>query len=178
MFCHPRKNIDKIHSLVWKSRREGTGPVHGALYFRRTADGKEDDISYVACLKNKFGIIDRPNRVREAFRDAIFDAPKRKAFYDSHRGELCNECGKRAGHVVDRFQLSFGEIVDRFLATRQTKQNEIDVFEREDNLYDFRDQALKQEWIAFHDSIVTYRLLCRECSSAMGSDRHHCKKPQ
>ena len=178
---HPRKNIDTIHSLEWKSYRRGERLVHGALYFRRTADGEEDDISYVSCLKNLFGLKDRPDRVQEAFHDAIFDTPKKTAFYNSHHGEPCNECGKATGtgpDVVDHFRLSFREIVERFLATKQKYRNEIDVFERLDKLYDFRDQALKQEWIAFHDSVATYRLLCGKCNSSMGSYGYRRKKTQ
>lgn len=175
---HPNKEkITDIEYLVVKIR-----PPYNkkSLYVKNTSDDEEQDVSYKYCLKSLYGKYSKEDnnrdRIIRAFRDTIGNSKKRKFFLksdyniddDGNYIGLCNNCKKTDKIHIDHYILSFQQILDEFIQKQTITFSKLEVYE-DNNLYEFTNKKIKEDWIIFHDEKVEYRLLCPSCNMSLSS---------
>ena len=144
--CHPNEDkIKDIKYLVVKIRPPFNGK---ALYIKNYCDDTEDDVSYKYCLRalfNKYSKTENNvNRIMKTFRDVISNT-KRKQFFLNFTGNICQQCE---------------EFIDF---------SSIKVLENNNNLYEFEDKYLQQNWVNYHDNKAIFKALCKKCNLSNGT---------
>ena len=163
---HPKadeKNTAQIEYLVVRPHRVFKTPT---LHFK--AKGREEeDISAKQCLRVLFGKKAKTSTpsidLQRALRHAIYDG-SRGSYLLKHRGEQCTLC-ERTGDTVDHHPVPFSRISKDFLALRKCKPN----ISYTGYDYVLSNASVRAKWRHFHDSIATYRMLCRQCNSSIGN---------
>lgn len=180
---HPTKNIniDNIDYLIYKIR-----PPYNklALFYKYKNNDKEDDISYLCCITNLFGKYkkdkDYEDSVKNAFRNDSHIGTKKQYFIDNTFIEnnkftgICTNCNKKTLDITtDHFPKSYLTIFTDFIKQKKINLYNIDIFENNNNEIRLKDENFAKDWLIFHDSNATYRLLCKSCNSSFGA--HDCK---
>lgn len=174
---HPKTNkVKNIEYFVMRRASTFTGYV---LCFKNREDDEEDDISYDLCLRSLFGL-NKDEKIRhlehmtKAFRSAV-SSTKRITFFHSQVDKLCNICGASDRIDVDHFTIPFSEIFDAFFLETALDESEI-TLKRVNYTYRTCDYTVEDRWIAYHDRIATYRLLCKSCNSSVGDGGYRKRK--
>jgi len=165
---HPTKKISNIEYLIikphsiYKSR---------TLYFKQP-NREEDNVSYKLCIQNIFGQYSDENNTKankvSSFRNSISNT-KRAEFYSNLKSKCCEECGIiHSSPHIDHYKISFKQILDQFLFHSDLKILDIKTY-YEHSQHHIADKTIKDEFIDYHDSIVTYKLLCPECNIRNGT---------
>jgi len=175
---HPNKEkITDIEYLIVKIR-----PPYNtkSLYVKNINDDLEEDVSYKYCLKSLYGKYSKENnnrdRIIRAFRDTISNSKKRKFFLDTEYNiddngnyiGICENCKKNDKIHIDHFMVSFQQILDDFVKHRIVSFLNLEVYEN-NNLYEFTDKKISEDWINFHDEKAEYRVLCPSCNISLSS---------
>jgi hypothetical protein len=176
---HPTKhiNIENIEYLTRKVR-----PPYNtiALYYKYKNSDIIDDISYIMCIKNLFGKYNKDFSYEEDVKNAFRNEShlgKKKAFFLEHTVKeddqffgVCEHCSKKTSKTaVDHYEIPFKQILEDFLAEKEKKLIDVEVFENDTHEMRLRDADLAKQWLEFHDSRVKFRLLCKSCNSHFGS---------
>jgi hypothetical protein len=173
---HVEKGVGHIDYLVVRMRQ----PFNGKSLFIKSLDyDKEDDISYIMCIRELFGKLNRDThvlaKVRMGFRDAVFN-DNRNVFFNKNTKKVdgkyhgeCVLCHIVSEAWIDHYGNPFKNILGTFLKSQSRTMSDVEVIEGHDNVISIVDEALKNQWILYHDSVVTYRILCRRCNTSMGS---------
>lgn len=175
---HPNKEkITDIEYLVVKIR-----PPYNkkSLYVKNVTDENEQDVSYKYCLKSLYGKYSKDNnnhdRIIRAFRDTIGNKKKRKFFLetdyiiddDGNYNGICDNCNKNDKIHIDHYMFSFQQILDDFIQRQTITFSKLKVYEN-NNLYEFTDKKISEDWINFHDENAQYRVLCPSCNMSLSS---------
>jgi len=167
---HPTKKITNVEYLFMDKRP----PFNGiSLFYKSNDSHKIDDISYVICIKNLFGKFKISKQytddVKTAFRNEIVNGT-RKTYYLSNQNDKCAHCCKHTGDItVDHYPTPYKDIFDDFMSTNNIVMNSVDIYENECNSILLSDHLLKTDWVRYHDTRATYRMLCRTCNSKFGA---------
>lgn len=176
---HPIKNIDitNIEYLIIKIR----APFNKlSLYYKYKGSVKEDDISYVLCIKNLFGKYNREQNYEEdvmtAFRNESHIGSKKQFFMNNTKSNnglfcgICDNCKVETYDITtDHFPIPFKQIFERFQKLEGLVLSSIDIFENNSNEIRIKNEKIASKWRIYHDEIATYRLLCKSCNSHFGS---------
>ena len=175
---HPNKEkITDIEYLVVKIR-----PPYNkkSLYVKNITDDDEQDVSYKYCLKSLYGKYSKENnnrdRIIRAFRDTIGNSKKRKFFLETDYNiddngnyiGICENCKKTDKIHIDHYMHSFQQILDDFIQKQSITFSKLEVYEN-NNLYEFTDKKIAEDWINFHDEKAEYRVLCPSCNISLSS---------
>ena len=177
---HPdKKKVKTIHYFILRIPPHGFGNY--VLFFKNYEDEEEDDISYPVTLRNLFGLSQtKKNRQHKnmlsAFRAATF-TEVRTEFLNSHPNKKCDLCNSTDKIQVDHYNIPFSKIFDDFFTETGLTEPEI-TLQHLDFAHYITDNSLRNRWIAYHDSLVTYRYLCRPCNSSTGDSGHKKRKLQ
>lgn len=143
-------------------------------------DDSSDDISYLMCLKRLFGgtkvqvlASAKRNAASEALRNDAFPGTRRQ-FHKQHceaNGSLgvCSQCRKTEPLVVDHYPVAFSTILNEFLSPRNIAWQDVEAIQDDTGRFICRDRKFAGEWLTFHDSKASFRLLCRACNSRNGN---------
>lgn len=172
VLAHPRCEAKNLHAVVSFSMRRRP-PFSVRCLHTLFPDGTHDDVSYIQCLQAVFAAYDakRHDRleVTYALRTAI-SSTKRKAFLDAEGGGACAECGETEGPMqADHYPLPFAAIVDAFMASKGIALHGVEVARDQRKSNQVADPALRAEWVAFHDHLATFALLCPSCNTRAGT---------
>ena len=63
---------------------------------------------------------------------------------------------------------SFQQILDDFIQKQSITFSKLEVYEN-NNLYEFTDKKIVEDWINFHDEKAEYRVLCPSCNMSLSS---------
>ena len=170
---HPtRERMSNIEHLVVRIRKPFN---RRSLFVKQLHCEEELNPSYVLCIKSLFNKFDVKTNdiddVKAGFRSAVFNNHRNSFFYSNttnNTGE-CAECHQVTDVCVDHYLNPFKNILNVFLCTKGVNMLDIKVEKNENNLIVLCDETLKNEWITYHDSVVTYRLLCTSCNGSLGS---------
>jgi hypothetical protein len=177
---HPTKNIKDNDVLVMKIR-----PPYNklSLYYRNNDTGKLDDISWVLCIRNIYGKYDvskeKVNDITSAFRfesnkGTKLDFKRENTFF--RNGEYmgqCNHCNKITKNIdTDHYPIPFKKIFNDFMKINRIRKNNIEIYENEINELRLKDKVLTSRWLQYHDSVASYRMLCKSCNCSFGSYGH------
>jgi hypothetical protein len=178
---HPTKTISKtnIEYLVVRLRKPYNTP---SLFYKMNFIGSiEDDVSYRLCIQVLFEKYDRKKRNKEdimsALRSECHYGTKTKYFLKNtvktnyiSSGKCCACHITTCNITVDHFGTTYQNILDMFLEkNKHVKLELLEIFENDvNNELRLKDTALANEWLNFHDTIATYRLLCNSCNSQCG----------
>ena len=171
--CHPTKQIDNIEWLKMKTR---TPYNKLALYYKNSITGVVDDISWKLCIRNLYGkwipskeyIAD----VMNAFRYDSYKGSTRKYKTNNtlKRMGICDDCKIITYDItVDHYPLPFKSIIDTFIKDNNITLSKIEYNETDNNALILKDRELSNHWLEYHDSVATYRLLCKSCNCKCGS---------
>jgi hypothetical protein len=69
---------------------------------------------------------------------------------------------------IDHYMISFQQILDNFIEAQTIIFLKLKVYEN-NNLYEFTDKNITEDWIKFHDEKVKYRVLCPNCNISLSS---------
>jgi hypothetical protein len=149
------------------------------LFFRNKDADDEDSVSYVCCIQQLFGKYNRADdekcAVKKAFRP--YD-DFRKEFYNKNTHEdkgICSnsECGKECGRLTDRkihvdhCDIPFVRILEDYIRINKIDLSSICIYWEGMNPK-LCDKELEKDWLAYHNSIVKYRILCETCNMSFG----------
>lgn len=174
---HPTKTITNIDYLVLRHRP----PFNDiALYYKQKDEDEEDDVSYVACIQNMFGKYDFDKVtlrfINHGLRTAVFDSDYRKQFFGS-RSNICFHCQKETDMLhVDHYETPFVKIVDDFMSLNNRNIMDTEVVETSDGKISIVDEALKVDWVRYHDSVANYQISCTSCNMKKGCYKYPKKK--
>lgn len=174
---HPTKKIQKenISYIMVKIRPPFN---QRALYFK-LKEQPLDDISYIQCIKNLFGKFssneDRRIGVTLAFRNHIHNDKKEEFFMkntyfnNKKRVAKCDHCEKVTEKIhIDHYKIPFKVILKEFLSESRININQLR-YKEENNILLLVNNALAKRWVKYHDSKVSYRVLCASCNSRFSS---------
>lgn len=142
------------------------------LYFKSKQNTDEDDISGKNCVFNLFNGYKPPNerwKLTRAFRGAIFDGARQQFLFDNavrmDDGKYVGVCAncKNNGGAVDHYPTPFVQLMNEFL-----DKNTVDV-EYNGHDWEVDDPVKKKEWVDYHDSKASFRILCQHCNSKFGT---------
>lgn len=165
---HPTKNITDIEYLIIKPHEIFRSRT---LYFKKP-NSPEDNVSYKLCIQNVFGQYNsvsnhKANKV-SSFRNAISNT-KRHIFQSNLKSKCCEQCGEYTDKPhIDHYKISFKQILEQFLHQSDLKIETIDTY-YEKSQHHIADKSLKEEFIDYHDELVTYKLLCADCNISNGT---------
>jgi hypothetical protein len=180
---HPTKTIPKtnIEYLVVRLRKPYNNP---SLFYKMNYVGSvEDDVSYRLCLQVLFEKYDKKSSNKESIMSALRSEchyGTKKVFFLTNTVKTnnissgnCCACHITTSNItVDHVGITFQNILDRFLEKNiDIKLKLLEIFENNvNNEIRLKDIALAKEWLNFHDTIATYRLLCKSllCNSQCG----------
>ena len=169
--CHPNEDkIKDIEYLVVKIRPPFNGK---ALYIKNYCDDTEDDVSYKYCLRalfNKYSKTENNvNRIMKTFRDVISNN-KRKQFFLNFTGNICQQCEEFIDTLhIDHYKYTFQQLLDEFIYDNKIDFSSIKVLENNNNLYEFEDKDLQQNWVNYHDNKAIFKALCKKCNLSNGT---------
>lgn len=170
---HPTKNIKKsnIEYLVVRIR-----PPFNTLSLFYKMDNKdhiEDDVSYRLCLQVLFKKYDKQSSMREDIMSALRSEccyGTKKTFFETNTVQECRLCQTTINIVVDHVGITYQNILDRFLEETSNVLESFEIYENTiNNEIRLTDNNLAEEWLNFHDSLATYRFLCKTCNLRCGS---------
>jgi hypothetical protein len=176
---HPTKTIQKtnIEYLVVRFRK----PYNNLSLFYKMIGSIEDDVSYRLCLQVLFEKYDKKSSNKESIMSALrteCNYGTKKVFFLTNtvktncitRGKCCVCDNTTCNITVDHFGITFQNILDRFLEENISLKLELlEIYEnKENNEIRLKDIDLAKEWLNFHDTLATYRLLCKSCNSQCG----------
>jgi len=99
----------------------------------------------------------------EAMRNAI--TPEMR-FQEQTLGNYCVKCNSQTNLTVDHKDTPFSVIAEAFIEAYP----DIETCTHESGMgHAFKDKELEQKFIAVHNEIATYQLLCRSCNSKKGA---------
>ena len=165
---HPTKNITDIEYLIIKPHEIFRSRT---LYFK-THNCPEDNVSYKLCIQNVFGQYNsvsnhKANKV-SCFRNAISNT-KRQIFQSNLKSKCCEQCGKYTEKPhIDHYKISFKQILEQFLYHSNLKIENIETYYHRSQ-HHIANKLLKEEFIEYHDELVTYKLLCADCNIGNGT---------
>lgn len=176
---HPDK--EKVAGLDYCALRLHPTYRQKTLYIK-TKDKEEDSVSWKTCVDNILDKYDAKKSyitaVLSAFRIATFDEVRRAFFNNNTRDDsaICEYCketcyskhlNKPPAIHIDHHLLSFHEIVSTFMSDNSLTAPDVDIkyVGLESHI---KDELLKQKWIQYHNSVVTYRILCSSCNGRFG----------
>lgn len=176
---HPTKDIDieNIDYLIMKIRK----PFNKlALYYKYKYNEKEDDVSYILCIKNLFGKYDKSKHYEEdvmtAFRNESHIGSKKQYFLDNTniKDELfygiCENCKIETRNITtDHFPIPYKQIFLNFINKENIILQNIEIYENGENEIRIKNKELANKFNIFHDEYANYRLLCQPCNSHFGS---------
>ncbi len=165
---HPTKKITDIEYLILKPHEIFRSRT---LYFKKP-NFPEDNVSYKLCIQNLFGQYNSVSNNKaskvSSFRNAISNT-KRAIFKSNIKSKCCEDCGKHTEKPhIDHYQISFKEILDQYLHQSDLTIETIETY-YEKSQHHILDKTIKEDFIDYHDALVTYRLLCATCNIAHGS---------
>lgn len=144
------------------------------LYFKDADKLCEQSISYVSCIQCLFKKYDKSKthcqNVNSAFREAIKD--KGRETYRRSRGWICDWdfacdiCRIRENVHVDHKSTAFCDIVASFLEKINKSAAQIEL--KSCKYAQLMDDDVTKQWIAHHDAVADYQLLCKSCNSTKG----------
>ena len=178
---HPSKTIQKtnIEYLVVRLRK----PFNTlSLFYKMDYIGSvEDDVSYRLCLQVLFEKYDTKSSNKESIMSALRSEIRygtKNIFYFKNTVKTngittgkCCACHITTSNItVDHVGITFQNILDRFLEEHiDFKLELLEIYENnENNEIRLKDIVLAKEWLNFHDTIATYRLLCKSCNCKFG----------
>ena len=175
---HPTKNItiSNIDYLTVKIRK----PFNQlALYYKYKNNEKEDDISYILCLKNLFGKYNRDIHYEEdvmsAFRNESHVGSKKEYFINNTKTEnnlfygICNHCKIETQNITtDHYPIPYKQIFESFIKKENIVLLNIDIIENDLNEIRINNNDIVEKWLDYHDYNANYRLLCKSCNSHFG----------
>lgn len=166
---HPTKKISNIEYLIIKPHEIYKSRT---LFFKQP-NRPEENVSYKLCIQNIFGQYTdekntKANKV-SSFRNAISDT-KRADFYFNLKSKCCEDCGKYHDKPhIDHYKISFKQILEQFLLyTDELNILDVETYYK-NSQHHIANKKLKEDFIEYHDSIVTYKLLCPECNISNGT---------
>jgi hypothetical protein len=176
---HPTKhiNIENIDYLIMKIRK----PFNKlALFYKYKYNEKEDDISYILCIKNLFGKYDRDKHYEEdvmtAFRNESHVGSKKQFFIHNTiiRDDLfygiCENCKIETSNIsTDHFPFPYKQLFSNFMKKENIILSNIEIYENDVNEIKIKNEELANKFRIFHDEHASYRLLCKSCNSHFGS---------
>ena len=176
---HPTKhiNIENIDYLIVKIR----SPYNTlALYYKYKNNEKEDDISYISCIKNLFNKYNKDKHyeddVMKAFRNESHIGSKKQYFIDNTKIKndlfygICKNCKIETSNITtDHYPIPYKQIFQKFIQKEIITISDIEIYENNVNELRIKNEELSNNFIIFHDEIAEYRLLCKSCNSSFGS---------
>jgi len=176
---HPTKhiNIENIDYLIMKIRK----PFNKlALFYKYKYNEKEDDISYILCIKNLFGKYDRDKHYEEdvmtAFRNESHVGSKKQFFIhntiiiDDLFYGICENCKIETSNIsTDHFPIPYKQLFSNFIKEENIILSNIEIYENDVNEIRIKNEELANKFRIFHDEHASYRLLCKSCNSHFGS---------
>ena len=175
---HPEKKAEGLdYCIIRKNPRYRTD----TLYIK-TVGKEEDSVSWRTCVDN---ILDRydakksySTAVISAFRIATHDDVHKTFFKNNTHDDiaLCENCkgicyakhlNKPPAIHIDHYLLSFHKILSTFLSDNSLTVPEIAIIYIGLETH-IENELLKQKWIKYHNSVVTYRILCSTCNGSFG----------
>lgn len=149
------------------------------LYFKNADSVDEDSISWNKCVENLFGrynctSADKKERLK-AFRNAIHDVFQCE-FKQSHTVNgvgVCTHCGASCGSNTDRplhvdhVDTSFNKLLQLFLESERVELAQVTIRQVGMEPY-LSDSTMLDRWRDWHNSRVTYRILCKHCNESFG----------
>ncbi len=176
---HPTKhiNIENIDYLIVKIRP----PFNQlALFYKYKCNEKEDDISYILCIKNLFGKYDRDKHYEEdvltAFRNESHIGSKKQYFIQNTEMKddlfygICANCKIETNNIsTDHFPIPYKQIFLNFVREENIILSNIEIYENMVNEIRIKNEELANKFRVFHDEHANYRLLCKSCNSHFGS---------
>jgi predicted DNA binding protein len=151
------------------------------LYIK-TKDNEEDSIGWKNCVNNILNKHDDKKKyiedVKSAFRIATFDDyhklfMKNNIHDDTSICEYCKDiCYSKHLHKspaihIDHHLIPFHEILSKFVSDNSLTLSTVDIIYIGLQSH-IQDERMKQEWIKYHNSVVTYRILCSSCNGRFG----------
>ena len=179
---HPTKHIiiENIDYLIIKTRQ----PFNNlALYYKYKDNEKEDDISYILCIKNLFGKYNRDTQYEEnvmtAFRNESHIGSKKQYFINSTNIKnnlfygICENCKIETRNIsTDHFPVPYKQIFLNFIKLENVILSNVEIYENNFNEIRIKNEELANKFRVFHDENASYRLLCKSCNSHFGSYEH------
>lgn len=178
---HPDQ--EKVKDLLYCVFRIHPTYRQRTLYIK-TKNKDEDTVSWKTCVESILGKYDAVKShvaaVKSAFRLATFDDFHKKFFLENTTEDsaTCAHCKKYcyAKHLgktptihIDHYLTSFQTIIESFLSHKSLSLSAISV--KYVGLESHIDnEALKKDWIEWHNRLVTYRILCSDCNTSFGSN--------
>lgn len=179
---HPTKhiNIENIDYLTIKMRK----PYNTlALYYKYKNSEKEDDISYVLCIKNLFNKYQKDKHYEEdvmcAFRNESHIGTKKQYFINNTKiindlfYGICENCKIETCNITtDHYPTPYIQIFQNFVKKENIIISYIEIYENDVNELRIKNEELSNKFINFHDENAKYRLLCKSCNSSFGAYRY------
>ena len=176
---HPTKhiNIENIDYLIVKIR----SPYNTlALYYKYKNNEKDDDISYILCIKNLFNKYNKDKHydedVMNAFRNESHIGSKKQYFIDNTKIKndlfygICENCKIETYNITtDHYPMPYKQIFQNFVKNENIIISDIEIYENDMNELRLKNEELSNKFINFHDEKSKYRLLCKSCNSSFGS---------
>lgn len=175
MKFHPmyeRKSLDKLRCFEVRK----PPPYYGNTLYFHTLDGQFDDVSYKMCIQNLFGKFDMTKMIRQeviyAFRDAIFnDSNERYRVYKENiKNPICDNCKDVCCTFhIDHHGKPFSQLLDDFLDFVKLKLSDVEIHHNALQTYEIKDDAVRYNWVLYHDKHASLRVLCKRCNLSFGA---------
>jgi hypothetical protein len=149
------------------------------LYFKNVDSTLEDSISWDKCIRNCLGKfkkdIDDNIEIKKAFRNAtINEYHNHFKQTNTHNGTgSCSHCGVKCGQTtgiplhIDHVNNSFKSILQSFLDGESIDIKTVEIIKC--GMFPHLScEDLKKKWVIWHDSRVSYRILCSRCNMSLG----------
>jgi hypothetical protein len=158
-------NYEIIDYFVIRYCKENILSKTRMLYYKSKNKNYEEWFCYRQCLQNLFGLYNKDNNYRKsickAFRNSITNT-KRLEYIHEHDNKECTLCHSLTDIQVDHKDFSFQEIFDTFITINNINIQEIILSKSRYQI--INNLELRKKWITYHDSIVQYRYLCKQCN--------------
>ena len=165
---HPSKKISNIEYLMIKPHE-----IYRTRSLHFKSKNKDEEIaSYKLCIQNIFGQYSDSNNTKtnkiSCFRNAISNT-KRAEFQSNLKSNCCEDCGiLHSKPHIDHYNIPFKEILEQFLYQSDLKIEDVKTYYK-NSQHHILDLEFKNNFIEYHDELVTYKLLCPECNIKQGT---------
>ena len=171
---HPTKQIENVEWL--KMKRPPNNFRTLSLHYKNSITGEVDNISWHMCITNLYGRWNSSKAhiadVKKAFRHDSYNGTTRvfRRNNTTNGTGICDDCKITTPDIeVDHYPLPFKEIIKTFRKDNVISLSQVQCTELHNTSLILTDRSLSNRWVEYHDSVATYRLLCRSCNRKNGS---------
>ncbi len=171
---HPDKKIKSINKLVMKCNKSYKTKC---LHVLEKNSSLEKSVGIKEIIENYYGIYDPKLKleynIKAGFRTPLYYGDKQsyylnntfKSEEDNTRIGKCVNCDYKGKISIDHYPISFKKILNDFL--EEEKLNLLDLkIKYENGKWNLENKELEELWLYYHDSVASYRTLCKKCNSS------------